>query len=88
MTQLSTFATLQPRLPKLTFGAVGGLSLLRNTSYGLTVDPGEVRGLISAGYVPLASQSSYLIIVYSVTNYRLHLAWSLLGKYVIFAIPT
>ena len=34
----------------------------------------EVRGLIFAGYVPLASQSPYPIIVYSVVNYRLHLS--------------
>ena len=41
----------------------------------LTRSPGKVRGgvllgLIFARYVPLASQSSYLIIVYSVANYR------------------
>ena len=34
----------------------------------------EVLGLIFAGYVPLASQSPYPIIVYSVTNYRPHLS--------------
>ena len=34
---------------------------------------GGVLGLIFAGYVPLASQNSYLIIVYSVANYRPHL---------------
>ena len=32
-----------------------------------------VVGLIFAGYLPLASQSPYPIIVYSVANYRLHL---------------
>ena len=31
-------------------------------------------GLIFAGYVPLASQSPYAIIVYSVANYRPHLS--------------
>ena len=44
-----------------------------------------VLGLIFAGYVPLASQSPYPIIVYSVTNYRPHLShfWA----NVIFTIP-
>ena len=37
------------------------------------VDVRGVLGLIFAGYVPLASQSSYPIIVYSVANDRLHL---------------
>ena len=37
--------------------------------------PGEgVLRLIFAGYVPLASQSPYPIIVYSVANYRPHLS--------------
>ena len=44
---------------------------------------GGVLGLI---FVPLVSQSLYLIIVYSVGNYKPHL--SHLGKYVICAIPT
>ena len=35
---------------------------------------GGVLGLIFAGYVPLASQSSYPIMVYSVANYRPHLS--------------
>ena len=35
---------------------------------------GGVLGLMFAGYVPLTSQSSYPIIVYSVANYRLHLS--------------
>ena len=35
---------------------------------------GGVRGLIFAGYVPLASQSLYPIIVYSVASYRPHLS--------------
>lgn len=33
---------------------------------------GEVLGSVFAGYVPLDSESPYPIIVYSVTNYRLH----------------
>ena len=33
-----------------------------------------VLGLIFAGYVPLASQSPYPIIVYSVANYRPHIS--------------
>ena len=39
-------------------------------------DPGGggVLGLIFAGYLPLASQSPYPIIVYSVANYRPHLS--------------
>ena len=36
--------------------------------------PDEVRGLIFAGYVPLASQNFYPIVVYSMINYRLHLS--------------
>ena len=35
---------------------------------------GGVLGLIFAGYMPLASQSPYLIIIYSVANYRRHLS--------------
>ena len=35
---------------------------------------GGLLGSIFAGYVPLASQSPYPIIVYSVANYRLHLS--------------
>ena len=35
---------------------------------------GEVLGLILAGYVPLASQSTYPIVAYSVANYRPHLS--------------
>ena len=41
-------------------------------------------GLIFTRYVLLVSQSPYLIIAYSVSSYSPHL----LGKYVIFAIPT
>ena len=35
--------------------------------------PEGLLGLIFAGYVPLASQRPYPIIVYSVANYRPHL---------------
>ena len=35
---------------------------------------GRILGSIFAGYVPLASQSPYPIIVYSVANYRHHLS--------------
>ena len=44
-----------------------------------------VLGLIFAGYLPLASQSPYPIIVYSVAHFRAHLShfWA----NVIFAIP-
>ena len=42
--------------------------------------------LIFAEYVPLASQSPYPIIVYSVANYRPHLSHFLAN--VMFAIPT
>ena len=35
---------------------------------------GAVLGLIFAGYVPLASQNPYPIIVYSVDKYRPHLS--------------
>ena len=35
---------------------------------------GGVLGSMFAGYVPLASQTPYPIIVYSVSNYRLHLS--------------
>ena len=47
---------------------------------------GGVLGLGFAGYVQLASQNRYPIIVYSVVNYRPHLShfWAS----VIFAIPT
>ena len=36
--------------------------------------PGGLLGSMFAGYVPLASQSLYPIIVYSVANYRPHLS--------------
>ena len=38
--------------------------------YGTRFNPWGVLGLIFPSYVPLASQSPYPIIVYSVTNYR------------------
>ena len=51
-------------------------------------DWGEVLGSIFAGYVPLASQSTYpkAIIVYSGANFRSRL--SQFWANVIFAIPT
>ena len=39
-----------------------------------TFIPWGLLGLIFAGYVPLAYQSPYPIVVYSVANYRLHIA--------------
>ena len=48
------------------------LSVTRQGKCGRT--PGGVLGLTFAGYVPLASQSPYPIIVYSVANYRPHLS--------------
>ena len=45
-----------------------------------------VLGLMSAGYVPLASQSPYPVIVYFLANYRPYLSHFL--ENVIFAIPT
>ena len=47
---------------------------------------GGLLGLISTGYVPLASQNPYPIIVYSVAKYGLHL--SHFWKNVISAIST
>ena len=47
---------------------------------------GGLLGLMFAGYVPLASQSRYLIIVYILANYRPHLSQFL--ENVIFAIST
>ena len=53
----------------------------------LNTNPGGgVLGLMFAGYVPLASQSPYPIIVYFLANYRPHLSHFL--ENVIFAIPT
>ena len=42
--------------------------------YGRGAGVRGVLGLIFARYVPLASQSPYPIIVYSVANYRPHLS--------------
>ena len=47
---------------------------------------GGVLGLMFAGYVLLASQSPYPIIVYFFANYRPHLSHFLENE--IFAIPT
>ena len=47
---------------------------------------GCVLGLMFAGYVPLASQSPYPIIVYFLASYRPHLSHFL--ENVIFAIAT
>ena len=47
---------------------------------------GGLLGLIFAGYVPLASQNRYPIIVYSVAKYRPYL--SHFWENVIFAIPS
>ena len=47
---------------------------------------GRALGSIFAGYVPLASQSPYPILVYSVANYRPHVS-HFYGN-VNFAIPT
>jgi len=47
---------------------------------------GAALGLLFAGYVPLASQSPYPIMVYFLANYRPHLSHFL--ENVIFAIPT
>ena len=52
----------------------------------MTISPGGVLGLIFAGYVPLASQNPYPIIVYSVAKYRSHL--SHFWEDIIFTIPT
>ena len=63
------------------------LKTLRNGSNTLWKPPGGgVLGSIFAGYVPLATQNPYPIIVYSVANYRPH--FSHFWANVIFAIPT
>ena len=56
-----------------------------NGEFLLIVLPGEMLGLIFAGYVPLASQSLYPFIVYFLANYGAHLSHFL--ENVIFAIP-
>ena len=48
---------------------VMGLPLCKNPG-----GRGYLPGYIFAGYVPLASQSPYPVIVYSVANYTLHLS--------------
>ena len=62
------------------------VSLFRLPCLWQALNPGGLLGSIFAGYVPLASQNPYPIIVYSVANYRPHLShfWA----NVIFAIPT
>ena len=47
---------------------------------------GGVLGFMFAGYVPLASQSPYPIIVYFLATYRTHFSHFL--ENVIFTIPT
>ena len=47
---------------------------------------GGVLGFMFAGYVPLASQSPYPIIVYFLATYRAHFSHFL--ENVIFTIPT
>ena len=62
--------------------------VVNNKRFDITQDPkggGGVLGLMFGGYVPLASQSPYPIIVYSVANYRPHLSHFL--ENIIFAIP-
>ena len=51
-----------------------------------SVPGGGVLGLMFVGYLPMASQSPYPIIVYFLANYRAHLLHFL--QNVIFAIPT
>ena len=51
-----------------------------------SVPGGGVLGLMFVGYLPMASQSPYPIIVYFLANYRAHLRHFL--QNVIFAIPT
>ena len=48
------------------------------SSWRVAISRGGVLGLIFAGYVLLASQIPYPVIVYSVANYRPHLShvWS------------
>ena len=58
--------------------ATGHLPLIIDSLRGKTKTwirgAGGVLGLIFAGYVPLAFQSPYPIMVYSVANYRPHLS--------------
>ena len=55
--------------------AVFGYLILISIDFYDVISPGGgLLGSIFAGYVPLASQSPYPIIVYSVANYRPHLS--------------
>ena len=75
-------------IPRILRGDVHSLNPFLH-SLEVRYSGGGIFKQIFAGYVPLASQSRYALIVYSVTNYRLlNPSQSLLGKYVIFAIPT
>ena len=68
-----------------------GLLFMQRRVISVRKSPGGLLGLIFAGYVPLASQSTYPITAYFVANSPRQLqtpSLSLLGKYVIFAIPT
>ena len=49
---------------------------------------GGVLGLMFAGYVPLASQSTYPIIIYFLANYRPHVSQFVENGLFFFAIPT
>ena len=55
-------------------GAASPLTVVLPTKPRKTAMPGGVLGLVFAWYVPLASQSPYPIIVYSVANCRPHLS--------------
>ena len=62
-------------------------NIITNDTFKVLFPGGRVLGLIFAGYVPLASQNPYLIIVYFVTNYRPHLGHFWANMY-FFEIPT
>ena len=64
---------LQPSLLFSIFSRGGGGGGGLNREGGLLPGKG-VLGSIFAGYVPLASQSPFPILVYSVANYRPHLS--------------
>ena len=71
------FRTNSLRLPRLLNWTLA-VSLISYHWEMLYTEPGRGRGglrLIFAGYVPLASQSPYPIIVYSVINYRPYLTF-------------
>ena len=80
-----TWCELKKRSTKVYFEAFCSVSIVFSASEPPGAGGGGVLELIFAGYVPLASQSSYSITVYSMAKYKHHL--SHLGKYVIFAIP-